>query len=401
MMVLRARWVLPMDRPPITDGAVAVDGDRIVAVGSWDEVRATVIGATRDLGAVVLLPGLINAHTHLDYTNLLGRVPFHGVFLDWLIGITEAKRKMTPEHYRAAVRQGLDLARAGGATTLANIASCPTVIGQVNTGGIRLVWCVELIDLRETRSPSQLVAEAVALTGVGGLSPHALYTASAALYRASVREARARGWVLTTHVAESQEEDDMFRRGMGPMYERYLRAGRDMTDCKRASPVQLLQQYGMLGPDCLAVHANCLTPLDVQLLADTQTTVVHCPMTHRFFNRPTPMLDALQQAGVNVCLGTDSLASAPGPEGLSLFAEMQELARIFPRIEPVRILEMVTMNPARALRQAARLGRLAPGAAADVIAVPLADNSSDPYETVVFNEQPVVFFMVNGRVWGE
>jgi aminodeoxyfutalosine deaminase len=395
-MILRAKWVLPMARPPVADGAVAVEGDRIVAVGPVDEVRAAHGGPERDLGEAVLLPGLINAHTHLDYTDLYGQVPWHGTFMDWIIRITETKKKLTPDHYRAAVQNGLNMARAAGTTTVVNVECCPAVIGQVQPAGPRVIWCVELIDLRETKPAADLVDEAAAAAGVGGLAPHAPFTASGELYRQSARAARARQWVVTTHVAESAEEDDMFRRGLGIMYERYLRAGRPMADCKHASPVQLLHQYEFLGPDCLAVHANCLTPLDVKLLADTDTSVVHCPITHRFFNRPTPLLDELQAAGVNVCLGTDSLASAAEPHGLSLFVEMQELARIFPRMEPARILEMATVNPARALRQADRLGHLAPGATADLIAVDLAGNF-DPFEAAVFNERPVRFMMVAGQ----
>jgi|YelNatPaOPRAMG01_1025707.scaffolds.fasta_scaffold17158_3 cytosine/adenosine deaminase-related metal-dependent hydrolase len=404
-MILRAKWVVPMRQPPVADGAVVVDGDRIVAVGPVEAIRQTHTGAVRDLGEAVLLPGLINAHTHLDYTDFLGQVPHRGSFMDWIVRMAERKQTMTDDQYRAAVEKGLALARAAGTTTLVNVECSLPVITRVDTGGLRVWWCAELLDWRAPRPVVELVQEAVAVgenrdaAGGGfGLAPHALYTASAELYRLSAFMARGRQWLITTHVAESREEDDMFRRGTGLMYERYSRLGRSMTDCKHAGPVQLLDRYGFLGPECLAVHVNCVTPLEVKLLAATQTSVVHCPMTHRFFHRPTPILDALQNAGVNVCLGTDSLASCPGPQGLNLFVEMQELARIFPRMEPARILEMVTVNPARALRRAHWLGHIAPGAAADLVAVAAEGNGIDPYEAAVFNERPVLFSMVNGKV---
>jgi cytosine/adenosine deaminase-related metal-dependent hydrolase len=399
-MILRAKWVLPMSHPPILNGAVAVARDRVVAVGTADEVTAAHTSAVRDLGDAVLLPGLINSHAHLDYTDFLGQVPFSGSFLDWILRITERKKQVTPEQYRVAIETGLRFMADTGTTTVVNVECFPQLIAGVATGGLRVIWCPELIDLRETKPATDLVNEAVAVAGMGGLSPHALFTASAELYRLSAFAARGRQWLITTHVAESSEEDDMFRRGTGLMYDRYLRSGRDMTDCKHASPVQLLNAYGVLGPNCLAVHANCLTPLDVKLLAETKTSVVHCPMTHRFFGRPTPILDELQEADVNVCLGTDSLASCATLEGLSLFAEMQELARIFPRMEPIRILNMVTVNPAKALGQAGRLGQITPGASADLIAVPAEGNAIDPYEVAVFNERTVPFAMVNGKVVG-
>ena len=140
----------------------------------------------------------------------------------------------------------------------------------------------------------------------------------------------------------------MFRRGMGHMYDYFLRAGRDMTDCKRVGPMQLMSEYGVLGPNCLAVHANCLTPLDVALLKRTGTHVVHCPKTHRFFNRATPLLNTWKEQGINVCLGTDSLASN---ETLSMLDEMQTLGRMFPQMSAQELLALatVTLPPIRPL----------------------------------------------------
>lgn len=130
------------------------------------------------------------------------------------------------------------------------------------------------------------------------------------------------------------------------------------------------------------------------LLKTTGAPVVHCPKSHRFFRRGTPLVERLAHDGVNVCLGTDSLASN---DSLSMFAEMQEFSREFPRWSAEQILPLATTNAAQALQQADRLGKIAVGAAADLIAVPVAGNF-DPYEAVVFAEQPVSFMMINGKV---
>jgi aminodeoxyfutalosine deaminase len=168
-----------------------------------------------------------------------------------------------------------------------------------------------------------------------------------------------------------------------------------MGDCKRTGPTQLMGEFGVLGPNCLAVHANSLTPLDVTLLKQTGTHVVHCPKTHRFFSRGTSLLQSLLAQGVNVCLGTDSLASN---DTLSMLAEMQTLAHMFPRMSAQEFLEMATLNAAKALNQQEKLGRIAPGAWADLIAVPLEGDGSDPYEAIVYADKEVSFSMVGGEL---
>ena len=369
-MRLRAKWVLPVSAPPIANGVVEITGDTITAVGKLP-------GRCHDLGDVVLLPGLINAHCHFDYTRL--PVPYRDSFADWIGDIVAAKAQQTPADYLAGIAAGMMLALLAGTTTVVNIECFPELITQLPSSPLRVIWCPELIDLIR---PQELPAEPA------GLAPHAPYTVSEELYRRCAQSGR----FITTHVAESVEEDEMFRQGRGHLYEALRTRGRDMSDCGRVGPVELLHSYGVLGRNCLAVHANCLTAGDVRLLAETGTSVVHCPKTHRYFRRAPAPLPALLAAGVNLCLGTDSLASN---DTLDMFAEMRELARVFPDWLPARIVEMATTNAAKALNQSTQLGRLAASAAADLIAVPV-DGHTDPYTAVVFAEKPIAFMMMNG-----
>ena len=400
-MILRAHTVLPMDRPPLDDGAVAVDGDNIAAVGSWAEIRAAHNGEVRDLGDVVLLPGLINTHCHLDYTNMAGQVPWRDSFTDWIQQIVERKKSRTTAEYAAAVGTGLDQLSRTGTTTVVNVEAFPPLIAQFTETPIRVWWCPELIDLGRENKSESMVRDTVGFlvtqknaTGGFGLSPHAPYTASRSLYQAAARSARSHNWLLTTHVAESDEEDAMFRRGTGPMYDYFLRLGRDMNDCKRGGMVRALGEAGALGPNCLAVHANHLTPSDAALLKQSGTHVVLCPRSHEFFKRQLPMLPTFREQGINVCLGTDSLASN---DKLDLFAEMQTLAHQFRQMSPECILRLATTGAAKALNRTEKLGRLAVGAWADMIAVPRDGAAGDPYETVVFSKKPISFSMVGGK----
>ena len=395
-MILRAKWVVPVATPPIENGAVAVEGDTVTAIGPSSDVTG---GDVRDLGEVVLAPGLINAHCHLDYTAFVNQVEWRGSFIEWILQLVALKQLKSEKQYLAGFKAGSEQLLKSGTTTVVNIESFPPLIDQIVTP-LRVVWCLELIDFKRTDTPEQLIADAVAVVDAHpglrfGLSPHAPYTASAELYRLAARYARGRHLLLTTHLAESEEEDDMFRRGTGHMYDYFSRAGRDMADCKHHGPVQMLQEMEGLTPECLVAHANCLTPVDVKLFAQTGAHIVHCPRTHRFFRRPTPLLESLVHAGVNVCLGTDSLASN---DQLSMFAEMQELARTFPRWSAEQIFALATVNAAKALNQPDKLGKIAPGATADLIAVPLDGPIVDPYEAVVFAEKPVCFSMIEGKV---
>ncbi|NQU11837.1 amidohydrolase family protein, partial [bacterium] len=394
---------------PLDDGAVIVAGDRVVSVGRTADLRATHRGPCRDLGEVLLLPGLINAHCHLDYTGMQDEVEWRGSFIQWVLQLVALKKLRSQAEYIQDILAGLRQLAASGTTTVVNAASffgCidPVVEAQATQPGLglRVIWCLELIDLGRSRTVEELFAEAEqfvdsrpALAGRYGFAPHAPYTVSSGLYLAAGRAANARQVPLTTHLAESTEEDDMFRRGTGPMYDYFVRAGRDMGDCKRVGVVQLLIEAGALGPRTLAVHANCLTPADILKLKESGAHVVHCPRSHRFFGRDTPLFASLSERQINVCLGTDSLASN---DRLDLFAEMQTMAHVFPRMSAEELLQMVTLAPARALAQEGKLGCLAPDAAADLIAVSGGSGLPDAYEAAVWNENSVVFSMVNGKV---
>jgi cytosine/adenosine deaminase-related metal-dependent hydrolase len=391
-----------MDQPLIEDGAVAIEGDTIVGVGKSAEIRAAHSGEERDLGERVLAPGLINAHCHLDYTRLRGEVECHGSFTEWILQLVAAKQLHPDKEYIEGIERGLEWLTLSGTTTVVNIESFPALIDQVVPTKLRVWWCLELMDLNradEAKAAATGALEFIAAHSVErggfGFSPHAPYTVSAELYRLCAQYARGRNIPVTTHLAESEEEDDMIRRGTGHMYDYFLRAGRDMSDCKRAGPTQLMSEYGVLGPNCLAAHANCLTPLEVALLKQTGTHVVHCPKTHRFFNRGMPPLNTWKAEGINVCLGTDSMASN---DNLSMLEEMQTFGQMFPRMTAQELLEFATVNAAKALHQKGKLGSITAGAWADLIAVPLDGAGGDPYEAVVYADKTVSFSMVGGEV---
>jgi cytosine/adenosine deaminase-related metal-dependent hydrolase len=409
-MIIRARVVVTMDGPPIENGAVAISSGRIDDVGKFSEVSKRYSGEeVVDLGEQALLPGFINAHCHLDYTCLRGKIPRQKSFTDWIRAINAEKAKLSPEDYVASIDQGFAEAKRFGTTTIANLTAFPELVSRVQPP-IRTWWFVELIDVRDPSRANEIVdaaLEQLKATEDWGLAPHAPFTTSANLYQRCDGIVRSQNVLLTTHLAESREEMSMFRDGSGPLYDFLKGIGRDMSDCGNGTPLKRFDLIGGGGSPnrpraievnrpYLVVHLNELADDDFDLLARSTTkfSIVHCPRSHEYFGHSPFQFHKLRELGFNICLGTDSLASN---DNLSLFAEMRAFQREFPDVSPEEILKMVTINGARALRQENVLGKIRSGFLADLMAIPVGRSTSALEEIVAF-DRTVSWSMIGGRV---
>ena len=405
-MIVRARTVVTMDGPPIEDGAVAIFGDRIADVGKFDQIKMRNSGTVVDLGEQALLPGLINAHCHLDYTCLRGKIARQKSFTDWIRAINLEKSQLAPEDYVASINEGFAQAKRFGTATIANLTAFPQLIRWLSDTPIRTWWFAELIDVRSPNRTNDLVdsvIESLKSSQNCGLAPHALFTASKNLYQRC--EEAGPNILLTTHLAESREEMEMFRDASGPLYEFMKSIGRDMTDCGHGTPLErfltvrdsttLKAFKARRDNDWLVAHLNELTESDFELLEKMKTKfhVVHSPRSHKYFGHSRFPFERLHALGFSVCLGTDSLASN---ESLSLFDEMGAFRRNEPDIPPKKIFEMVTVNPALALRQQNTLGRIRPGFRADLIAIPCTEDG-DLFAGIVAFDGEINWIMVNGK----
>jgi len=399
-MIIRARTVVTMDGPPIENGAVAFSGDRIVDVGKFDEIKARNAGEVVDLGEQALLPGLVNAHCHLDYTCLRAKIPPQKSFADWIRAINTEKAKLSAKDYVASINEGFVEVKRFGTTTIANLTGFPEFVQQIRAP-IGTWWFAELIDVRAPERASELVDFAIASLKSAqnwGLAPHALFTASKDLFRRCDKIARRENVLLTTHLAESREEMEMFRDASGPLYEFMNSIGRPMDDCGRGTPLELFLGVpgGRALPEWIVVHLNELADCDFELLERSKTKfhVVHSPRSHDYFGHSRFSFERLRGLGFNVCLGTDSLASN---QSLSLFADMRAFQKEFPSVSPEEIFQMATVNPARALRQENALGRIHPGFRADLIAVP-SSQGGDPFGEVVAFDGEIDWITVGGKL---
>ena len=421
-MIVRARTVVTMDGPPIGNGAVVVSADRIVDVGEFDQIEKENAGEIVDLGEQALLPGLINAHCHLDYTCLRGKIPPQKSFTDWIRAINAEKLKLSPKDYLASINNGFTEARRFGTTTIANLTAFPELIAQINAP-IRTWWFGELIDVRAPERANEIVDLAIeslksssecaytsplskrsrnrgiaaVQTQPWGLAPHALFTASKDLYRRCEEIALSENILLTTHLAESREEMEMFRDAAGSLYKFLKEIGRPMDDCGKSTPLQLFvgAPGGRAQREWIVAHLNELREGDFELLERSTCNfhVVHSPRSHDYFGHSRFEFERLRSLDLNICLGTDSLASN---ESLSLFDEMRAFQKEFPTVSPEEILQMVTLNAATALRQGKVLGRIRSGFRADLIAVP-SKGTADVFEEIIASERPVNWMLLDGK----
>jgi cytosine/adenosine deaminase-related metal-dependent hydrolase len=412
-----------MDGAPIKDGAVHVHRDRIVEVGKFSELAAlsrTIEAKDEvvDLGENSLLPGLINAHCHLDYTCLRGRIPQQNSFTNWIRAINAEKAKLAPSDYLRSIADGVGEARRFGTSSIVNLEAFPELIAQVPPTPLRIWWCAELIDVKAPKNIGEIASRAVRNLksipdnrGGIGLAPHAPFTASAELYRACEKIAGRGRFLLATHVAESGEEMEMFCERSGPLFEFLKSLGRPMDDCGDATPLAAFlekvdeAQSGIRSSAIranrpshrwLIAHLNELTEMDFDLLTrmPQMPSIVHCPRSHDYFEHSLFAFKRLDTLGLNICLGTDSLASNTD---LSLFAEMREFQRIHPHVSAEKILAMVTVNAAKAIQAEDLLGKIRAGYQADMIAIPAASMTSSAYESIINFTGEVPWMMVAGE----
>jgi cytosine/adenosine deaminase-related metal-dependent hydrolase len=326
-------------------------------------------------------------------------------FSRWIGRINAIKRSLGEDDYLQAIASGFQELQSFGTTTVLNIESFPELMIRMAPPPIRTWWFYELIDIRHANATEELVAGALLFfqkrsgwLGGYGLSPHAPYTASSQLYRMAGECAEAAGMLLTSHVAESAEEDDMFRFRRGPLYDFLFAMGRDMSDCGHGSPMEHLLSTGLGNASWILVHLNELDDHDFEMLAapglSERLHIVHCPRSGEYFGHRPFQFKRLHNLGLRVSLGTDSLASN---DSLNLFSEMQAFHRNEPWLSSEQILRMVTVNPARALKHTGTLGKLVPGAYADMIALPFSGDVSTVFEEIVHFGGNVNWMLVDGE----
>lgn len=385
--IYRADWVLPIANPPIKDGAVLVEHGVIRAVGKFDAVRSRFANSDITVEYVegtALLPGFINAHTHLEltcYHNQLQRAPLW----DWFDALIPIRREPGAELREAeGMTRSIEMCLAAGVTTVGDITRTGAAIACLIHAPIRKVCFLELIS-GASQPPSnvpeliamidRLQAERIASDATYadrlhlGISPHAPYTVRPQEIAACIALARERQLPFTMHLLETREEADWLR-GQGHALQQLLEDRGLATGAARpADSASWYESTNMLRSEgLLLAHMNYADEHDFERIAAVGASVVWCPRAHAYFGHRNHPWQSFIALGVNVCIGTDSLASN---ESLSILDELRFVARQTPQADAHALLHCGTLAAARALGLDDCIGSLEPGKRADFIACDL------------------------------
>ncbi len=410
--VYRARWVIPARSPILSDGAVACAGGRIVRVGRWADLKAHVgrADSVEHFADAAILPGLVNAHTHLALSDMAGKFRPTTRFVSWIARLTARMAIRGRSAARRAAEEGARLSLAAGTTAGADLAYDPADAQGVAGGPARWTVFGELFRFgragleRLGRTVAALEKLAAQTGGGVGLAPHAPYSAGVEVFVAARHEARKRGLPVSAHLHETVEELAFTERGEGPMVEWLRRLRLLPRDWRPAGlrPIPMLAEAGFFAGPVLVAHGNYLTDEEVEVLRRSGSSVVYCPRSHAFFGHEAHPWRRLLEAGVNVCLGTDSLASSPT---LSVLDEMRYLAAEHADAEPQLLLEMATVRGARALGLEGETGDPSAGSGqaweagmrADLVVVGPVGETKDPLEAILSGEGGIQRVVLGGQ----
>jgi cytosine/adenosine deaminase-related metal-dependent hydrolase len=397
----RASWILPVIGPPIRDGWVAVEGGQILAAGQSPDHPFGGGGAGHrvDLGDAVIMPALVNAHTHLELAWLRGRINPAPTFLGWVSAMMRERFQSADGRdagaVRAAMAAALEEMKASGTGIVGDISNSLAHLDVLGASGLDGVVFHEVIKFRATGAVGAVdeARRRIEAAGAGchwrlALAPHAPYSVAPSVFKAlASARPRLREPRMSVHVAESPEEVEFIGRGSGgwPDLLKRLGAWDPGWRAPGCSPIEYLDRIGFWDDRTLAVHAVQASGPDLAILASRGVTLVTCPRSNAWVGAGVPPIDAFYRSGARVAIGTDSLTSVGD---LNLFGELAALHRIAPAVRPASLLRSATLSGAEALGFGATHGAIERGRRAALIAVGVPPGTTDVEEYLVSGIEP-------------
>jgi cytosine/adenosine deaminase-related metal-dependent hydrolase len=378
LAIHRASWLLPISQPPLQDGGLVVGDGKIVAVGRFcDMARSHPHAVVINHPDAVLLPGLINAHTHLELSHLahLARLPAPASFTEWLALLIAERAKAavdteaTELRVAAAARIVLATQEKEGVVAIADISNTGLTRSLASEFNGRLLCFGEYLRLRADAVAGALL-RLHAEPDTHCCTGHAPYSTHIDLLRGLKARANRLGHIFPIHIAESAAEIQLLRSGQGELRSFLEQRGLwdDSLQVGETGAVNYLHRYGLIDSNTLCVHCVHLAEDEIDLLVKFRAKVCLCPGSNAYLGVDTAPVELLLRKGIRPALGTDSLASNPE---LSLWREMRLLAELHPALASADLLTMATLSGATALGLERHLGSLEPGKEAAVLAIEL------------------------------
>jgi cytosine/adenosine deaminase-related metal-dependent hydrolase len=395
MHIYAASYLLPINSSPVEGGAIAVDKGLIIAVGRLNDLRKKFTAPVHEFPGAILLPGLVNAHTHLELTHFpdwlfkSGLGAIGSSYVDWIMQVIAVKREVTVKSLSVSLLQGLSLLLQSGTTMVGDILSerqlIPFYMNTPLSGRIYL----EFIGQDKSRYSPFLNSlsndiDSIPHNFLPGIAPHSPFTVSQSLLKSLLNAGRISAIPITMHLSESADESQFFNDSTGKLSEKlypFVGWGEYLPEPMRITSSEWLDFSGALTPDFLAVHGVHLSAIDIEKLKDRGASIVLVPRSNHKLDVGNAPVKELLSAGIPLSLGTDSLASN---DSLSLWDEMKFLLDTFPRsFSPEDALKMATIGGAKAIKRDHEAGTLEPGKRADFI---IMETENIPVSGKVFEQ---------------
>lgn len=382
----RGSWLVPVSRPPIENGALLVARGTILDMGPYREVKSRAPSFTEilDHGNAAILPGLVNAHTHLELSYLRDFLALPAEsFRKWLMRLLEIRGLLTPERLAEGVHEGCKALFAAGCLSCGDITNGGTAAeNDPDRFSSRHVF-LELLgfdrnSLHSSLEPGnlRLISEEAFRPSSFSLAGHSCYASSAELLLEAKAWTRSAGLPFSVHVAEHEHEIEFLRQGTGFCRELLEDLGRWVPSWNppRMTPVEFLEHLGVLDSLTILVHAVHLTRRDWEIVRSRRCSVCFCPRSNQNLRVGLPEIQNALDLGIPAALATDGLTSN---SDLNLFQEAAFVLDHYPQVPPGAVISMITQGGARALAQDNVYGSLEPGSKAPVLIVSLSDAFSD------------------------
>ncbi len=400
---LNVKYILPVTEPPIQDGSILIKNKKITFVGGKNDCPDDPPDQVLDFSEHLLMPGLVNSHTHLSLTKLKNKIQPGISFPDWIKKIVSYTSAMSESEEKEAIKEGLSCLIETGTTTIGDISRSGNSINVMRSMKIGGIVYLEVIGFKKSamndqiNRVNQILKDNKADEMVEfGLSPHSPYSVSPQLIESTYRLAQSNRLQIAMHIAETKEESEFIEKGEGRLRSLMEEMDRWEPDWKvsKSTPIKYLNNLGAL-KDMTGIHLNYIDDEDIDIMKENNLSIVYCPKSNKWFHRGEsyPLIKYLKK-NINVSVGTDSLASN---DSLNMFEEMSLIKKQFPSLSDETIVQMATINGAKALGMEKITGSLETGKKADIIALKL-NGERDIYKSIFFSEGKIDFSMIAGEI---
>tara|TARA_B100000315_G_scaffold251296_1_gene285828 strand:+ start:9419 stop:10651 length:1233 start_codon:yes stop_codon:yes gene_type:complete len=399
---INAKYILPVTSPVIQNGSILIKNGKIQFIGRESDCPHAhdQVSCYPDH---LIMPGLVNAHTHLSLSRLKNKIKSGIAFNSWIKEIISYNESLTEVDEKDASKEGIKNLIATGTTTIGDISRSGFSTDVMQSMRVRGVVFLEIIGFKKSMKEDQMNRVHELLwncKGDGlvkcGLSPHATYSVSPQLIKLSYRLANVKKLPLVMHIAETKEELEFIEKGEGALRKLLESLDRWEPQWKpqKISPIKYLENSGAL-KGITGVHLNHINDEDLKIIKKNNVSVVCCPKSNRWFERERSQhLAKFLENNINVAIGTDSLASN---ETLNMFEELILIKKQLSEMSYETLLKMATINGARALGLEKEVGSLQTGKKADIIGVKM-NRDGDIYKSIFSAKGEISFSMVNGEM---